>query len=163
MTCPCGVGADAESCCAPIIRGEKDPETAEALMRARYSAYVLDEVHYILDSNHPDTKDEVDLTAAGQWAKSADWQGLEIVETVDGGVDDTEGEVEFVARYHIGNERHRHHERARFKRDEGRWTYLDGDMVKPKPVVREGPRIGRNDPCPCGSGKKYKKCCGAAA
>ena len=30
---------------------------------------------------------------------------------------------------------------------------------KPKPVTRPGSRIGRNDPCPCGSGKKYKKCC----
>ncbi len=30
----------------------------------------------------------------------------------------------------------------------------------PVPVRREGPKVGRNDPCPCGSGKKYKKCCG---
>ena len=29
------------------------------------------------------------------------------------------------------------------------------------PVVRDAPKVGRNDPCPCGSGKKYKKCCGA--
>jgi preprotein translocase subunit SecA len=34
--------------------------------------------------------------------------------------------------------------------------------VKVKPIVKDGPRVGRNDPCPCGSGKKYKKCCGVA-
>ena len=34
------------------------------------------------------------------------------------------------------------------------------DVPKVETVVHEGPRIGRNDPCPCGSGKKYKKCCG---
>lgn len=35
------------------------------------------------------------------------------------------------------------------------------DVPKVETVVHEGPRVGRNDPCPCGSGKKYKKCCGA--
>ena len=31
---------------------------------------------------------------------------------------------------------------------------------KPQPIVNDGPKVGRNDPCPCGSGKKYKNCCG---
>ena len=34
---------------------------------------------------------------------------------------------------------------------------------KPQPIVNSGPKIGRNDPCPCGSGKKYKNCCGKNA
>jgi preprotein translocase subunit SecA len=40
----------------------------------------------------------------------------------------------------------------------------DGKLAQPvqKQVVREGPKVGRNDPCPCGSGKKFKKCHGAA-
>ena len=53
-----------------------------------------------------------------------------------------------------------HHERAEFSRIDGRWFYIDGEMIKAKPVVREAPKVGRNEPCPCGSGKKYKKCCG---
>ena len=78
-----------------------------------------------------------------------------------GGVDDDEGEVEFVARYRSGGSAEiEHHERATFKRWEGRWYYLDGDLVRPRPVVRSGPKVGRNDPCPCESGRKYKKCCG---
>jgi preprotein translocase subunit SecA len=36
-----------------------------------------------------------------------------------------------------------------------------GDRQPVQRVVRSGAKIGRNDPCPCGSGKKYKKCCGA--
>ena len=52
-----------------------------------------------------------------------------------------------------------HHENAYFKKIDGNWMYEVGD-VKPMTVVREGAKVGRNDPCPCGSGKKFKKCCG---
>jgi len=38
---------------------------------------------------------------------------------------------------------------------------LEETPAKSKPVRREGTKVGRNDPCPCGSGKKFKKCCGA--
>ena len=42
--------------------------------------------------------------------------------------------------------------------------FSHGDSVeRPETFRREGKKIGRNDPCPCGSGKKYKKCCGAKA
>ena len=78
-----------------------------------------------------------------------------------GGKEDDRGVVEFIARYKQKGVEHRHHERSRFARGEdGRWMYLDGDTVKPPPVLR-GEKVGRNQPCPCGSGKKYKKCCGA--
>jgi hypothetical protein len=39
-------------------------------------------------------------------------------------------------------------------------AYLEAASGKPKPITRPGAKIGRNEPCPCGSGKKYKKCCG---
>ena len=53
----------------------------------------------------------------------------------------------------------KHHERAQFELLDGTWYFLDGIPVTPKQFVREQPKVGRNDPCPCGSGKKYKKCC----
>jgi SEC-C motif-containing protein len=53
----------------------------------------------------------------------------------------------------------RHHERSVFEKIENRWYFKEGEMMKPKQVRREAPKVGRNDPCPCGSGKKYKKCC----
>jgi len=129
-------------------------------MRSRYTAYVLGEIDYIVDSHDPATRHEVDANGARQWSREADWEGLTIHEA-KGGEGDDEGVVEFTARYEMQGREIRHRERAEFKRINGRWYYHDGEMVKAKPVVREGPKVGRNDPCPCGSGKKYKKCCGA--
>ena len=82
------------------------------------------------------------------------------MDTEAGGPDDQEGVVEFIARYRTGGSAHAHHERSRFRRVDGRWYFVDGQMVKPTPV-RAAPTVGRNAPCPCGSGKKYKRCHGA--
>jgi SEC-C motif-containing protein len=158
LTCPCGNEASTEQCCGPIIQGERKPATAEELMRSRYSAYVLGEIEYILSTHHPKTAEQADRRSTEQWSKQAKWEGLEIRATEKGGPEDDEGEVEFVAHYKIKDREFVHHERAQFRRVDGTWRYYDGDMVKQQPV-RVGPKVGRNDPCPCGSGKKYKKCC----
>ena len=76
MTCVCGVGESNETCCLPIIKGEAPAKTAEALMRARYAAYVLGEVDFILESVHPDSPGEPDRRTTEAWSKNADWQGL---------------------------------------------------------------------------------------
>jgi len=68
--------------------------------------------------------------------------------------------VEFRALYTANGEFCNHHERSVFRRENGDWRFVDGDFVAEKPIEREEPKVGRNDPCPCGSGKKYKKCCG---
>jgi SEC-C motif-containing protein len=120
----------------------------------------MGKVEYISTTHDPDKRDDVDLKAAEQWAEHAEWQGLDIIDTEAGGADDDEGVVEFAARFGMQGKDQRHHERSRFKKIEGKWYYMDGDMVKNKPVVREGAKVGRNEPCPCGSGKKYKRCCG---
>ncbi|MBD3244209.1 MAG: hypothetical protein GF331_26695, partial [Chitinivibrionales bacterium] len=75
----------------------------------------------------------------------------------------SEGTVEFIASYDDSEGFKRHHEIGHFHKLHAAWYYEDGEMVKPKPVVRETPKVGRNDPCPCGSGKKYKKCCALSA
>jgi SEC-C motif domain protein len=160
VPCICGLGESIEACCGPIIKGERAAPTAEALMRSRYAAYALGEIDYILDSLHPLHREDVDRSATETWSKSATWKGLEIVSTEGGTEADERGMVEFIARFELGGAPQVHHERAQFARHGGRWYFVDGETVAPKPVVREGPRIGRNDPCPCGSGKKHKKCCG---
>ncbi len=43
--------------------------------------------------------------------------------------------------------------------EKGQFKELPSSGVKQETFVKTGPEIGRNDPCPCGSGKKYKKCC----
>jgi SEC-C motif domain protein len=157
--CPCGTGLSYGECCQPIIRGERPAETAEALMRSRYSAYVKVETDYIFETTHPKHREGYDAAGTKEWAESAEWQGLEIISVKDGGADDATGEVEFIARFSEKGEPREHHERALFKREPKGWLFTDGKPVKPQPVVK-AVKIGRNDPCVCGSGQKYKKCCG---
>ena len=157
-SCPCGSGSDYAACCEPIITGRKPAETAEQLMRARYSAHVKVEVDFLFDSTHPDHREGYDQAGAKAWAERSEWHGLEILDTVQGGPQDETGEVEFVARYRDKSGLRSHHERGQFERKDGRWLFTEGEMVKSKPLTAN--KIGRNDPCSCGSGLKYKKCCG---
>jgi SEC-C motif domain protein len=129
-------------------------------MRSRYCAYVLSDIDYIMETHDPSTAMNADRAGAARWAKDAEFRGLEILSVEGGEVDDDEGMVEFKARYVRDGASCLHHERSTFRKSRGRWFYVDGEMGKPTHGVRSGPKVGRNDPCPCGSGKKYKKCCG---
>jgi SEC-C motif-containing protein len=160
VTCECGKGPSTDECCGRFIKGDAKPETAEALMRSRYTAYAIQEIDYLEATHDPKTVKNMDREDTEKWAKEAKWEGLEIVETEAGGPEDETGVVEFIARYESDGNSIGHHERSTFRKIDGAWFYVDGDMVKPKPVKRETPKVGRNEPCPCGSGKKYKKCCG---
>lgn len=156
--CPCGAGGALAACCGRYLSGAEAAPTAEALMRSRYTAFVVQDVAYLLRSWHDSTRPAtLDLSDQAEFV----WQGLEIFDRQDGGGDGQEGMVEFVARFSAAGEEHSLHERSRFVREDGAWYYVDGDVNpgrrKQEPV--RSVRIGRNEPCPCGSGKKYKKCC----
>jgi SEC-C motif-containing protein len=130
-------------------------------MRSRYTAYVKVETEYLFETVHPDKRNDQDAKTASDWAKSSVWHGLTIIGTDGGEENDEKGTVEFMAHYSQKGERTRHHEVATFtKMDDGKWYFEDGEGVKPTQFIRETAKIGRNEPCPCGSGKKYKKCCG---
>jgi SEC-C motif-containing protein len=119
-------------------------------------------IDYIKKTTHKTALEDFDEGAAKSWSKNSEWLGLSIVSTEKGTEDDQDGMVEFVARYKqsgAGKEEN-HHERGTFKRESGKWLYVDGNIVGKEPFVREAPKIGRNEPCSCGSGKKFKKCCG---
>jgi SEC-C motif-containing protein len=160
--CYCGSSSSYAQCCQPFHSGSKKPETAEKLMRSRYSAYVVGSIDYIHETNDPRSKDAFDREAAEAWSKKSDWLGLEIVATRAGQPGDAEGEVEFKAKYRFEGEETVHHEVSLFRFDKaaGRWFYADGKTIQ-EPIQRTEPKVGRNDPCSCGSGKKYKKCCAA--
>ena len=132
-------------------------------MRSRYSAFVAANIDYIMDTHDPDTVDGVDRDSTLEWAKQADWKSLEILETEAGGKDDAFGRVDFCATYELKGTKVEHRESATFRKAGDQWLFVDGEQIAGPPVKREGPKIGRNDPCSCGSGKKYKKCCGKAA
>lgn len=156
-SCPCGSGAPYADCCEPIITGARPAETAEQLMRARYCAYVLVQTDFLFETTHPDHRQGYDQKGTKEWAESAEWEGLEIVGSRKGAAGDSDGEVEFIARFRLKEVLREHHELAGFKKEKGVWFFTEGAMVKPKPLVST--KIGRNEPCPCGSGAKYKKCC----
>ncbi len=158
--CPCGSGKPFEHCCGPILDHARKADTAEALMRARYTAYATCNIDFLYASAGPDVQSDFDPESSRRWAEGSEWNGMEIVATEKGSEQDDEGLVEFIARYSVNGTEFEHHERSLFQRINGEWKFIDGELVKPEPIVRETPKIGRNDPCPCGSGKKYKKCCG---
>jgi SEC-C motif-containing protein len=120
-SCPCGSRETYDACCGPIVRNERPADTAEELMRSRYSAYALGDVDHLFRTWYPGTRPD-DLAELAQ----LDWLGLEILEVVDGGPTDDHGIVEFVARHAGGTL----HERSRFVRTAGRWVYLDGDTTE---------------------------------
>lgn len=158
--CPCGSDKTYDTCCLPVIKGSKDADTAEALMRARYSAFVKTEIDFLYNTISAAQQRDFSYEDAADWSENSVWEGLDIIETIDGGPDDEKGTVEFIARFIQDDQEIRHHELASFEKIDGKWIFMDGVVPKPKQVIRETPKVGRNEPCPCGSGKKYKKCCG---
>ncbi len=159
--CCCGSGIEFDQCCGAILSGARQAESAEALMRARYAAFVTRQVDFLHQSLHPQHRQDHDIAATRRWAEKAQWMGLQVVEAKPAGDGDNEAIVEFIATYKEGGVVKPHHEISRFSRLDGEWFYVDGQLVIPQTATRDQPKVGRNDPCPCGSGKKYKKCCGA--
>ncbi len=149
-SCPCTSGLEYSVCCGPYIAGNQHAPSPGKLMRSRYTAYVKQDVDYLIATWHPNCRAEEWRSAITGSFDNTEWLGLTIVEESAGNSAD-EGFVEFIARFaEEGTKHSTMHERSRFLRLEQRWYYIDG--TKPQP--------GRNAICPCGSGKKYKKCCG---
>jgi len=120
--CPCDSGKPYEDCCAPWHQGLElghHAPTPLALMRSRYSAYVLGHIDYLLATWHPSTSPgELELSPVK-------WLGLEVRHDEMAG---DAGVVEFVARWREGGRGNRMHELSRFVRQSGRWYYIDGQV-----------------------------------
>lgn len=153
--CPCGSGRKADICCLPVISGEQAAMSPEQLMRSRYTAYAGGNTEYILRSWHSSTRPtELNLD------NNVSWTGLKVLNKTSIERAVIEGDyVEFIASYISNGEAGQMHERSRFLREQGEWRYVDGVQIE---VGEQLPAKvpGRNDPCFCGSGKKFKKCCG---
>jgi SEC-C motif-containing protein len=160
-TCPCGSQIELINCCLPIIQGKKQASTAEDLLRARYTAFTQGAVDFILSSHHSRTVHEVKREEIADWANHSQWMGLNIVQKEAGTIDDQEGTIIFSAHYRSNEKTHDHWEKSFFERENGHWKFLDAQGLRQGTLRRTEPKTGRNDPCTCGSGKKYKKCCAA--
>ena len=161
--CPCGSGQTLNECCQPIINGDSRAQSAESLIRARYTAHTIGEMDFILATHHPSTRADIDESATRRWASESTWLGLQIIKVDGGEAEDTSARIEFMARYRdSARRRHTHHERGVFEKYHGQWYFRDAEVPDVDQFKRDHPKLGRNDPCACGSGKKYKKCCAAA-
>lgn len=145
--CPCGLDQVYAACCGAYISGKTIAPNPESLMRSRYSAYVKGEVDYIANTQSGKAAIGFDKVQAKAWSEQADWKSLTVLNTKQDG---DKGEVEFMSHYILQGRPSYMHERSQFERIDGVWFYTDGKFVK----------TGRNDLCPCGSQKKFKKCCG---
>lgn len=153
--CPCGSGNSTETCCMPVILGDMEVKSPEQLMRSRYTAYVMRRADYILSSWHSSTRpDEMVLES------NPDWSGLKIVDTsFVNSQQAEEAYVEFIAGFLDNGVPGVMRERSRFLKEQEQWCYVDGVQIDlgDQAAIK---KPGRNDPCVCGSGKKFKKCCG---
>ncbi|GEA49716.1 UPF0225 protein [Vibrio inusitatus NBRC 102082] len=156
--CRCHSQKAYQDCCKPIHTDPKCALTPEQLMRARYCAHELRLVDFVVHTYHSSCNA---ITEADAIAESVhgEWKKLEVVST-EPGKDDNEGYVTFNAYFIEDKRQYSFTEKSRFVREDDQWFYIDGEMYDyPLPVKKR--EIGRNDPCTCGSGKKYKKCCGS--
>ncbi|WP_028582269.1 YchJ family protein [Desulfogranum japonicum] len=151
LSCPCGSASSYAQCCEPYLEGRENAPTAEALMRSRFTAYTRADTDYLLKTWHPETRPtSIDKETIPHW------YDLQILATNNGNAEDEHGTVEFLALARtIHNQSIDLHEKSRFVKIDSQWVYHSGDLTS----QAESKKPGRNKPCPCGSGKKYKKCC----
>jgi SEC-C motif-containing protein len=135
--------------------------TAEILMRSRYSAFALKQFDYIITTQKlgetPETAADIaESNGATQWIK------LEVLGSINGSEKDKTGQVTFCAQFKEGSNTGKLTETSNFERIDGQWYYTGGRhqiQGNTPHILPEEHKIGRNDPCHCGSGKKFKKCC----
>lgn len=150
--CLCGSNHPYNKCCEPYLTKVDVAPTAEALMRSRYVAYCHGNVDYLIATRHPSTRRFDDRINLNKSVKTTTWEALTVLNTRQGSQTDHTGYVEFMA-IHSQPEWGQLHERSKFVKENGRWFYVDGAMLPP--ILPK-----RNQPCWCGSGRKFKHCHG---
>lgn len=153
--CLCGSPITYQQCCELLHAGPAYALTTEALLRSRFTAYAMHNEAYLLTTWDPTTR-----PASVDFSKdTGEWKKLEIIMTKKGSAKDSKGIIEFKAFFTVEGEPRVMNEISRFIKKQGRWLYLDG---KVKSIAQDQGSFnqGLNAPCACGSGKKFKRCCG---
>ena len=147
--CPCGSAVEYSLCCQRYLSGEQVAPDPSHLMRSRYCAFVMKDADYLIRTSHSACHAARFRDEKSAGFATTEWLGLTVFEHTVSEADNT-GYVSFVARFREHGKPGAIIERSRFLKENSQWYYIDGTR----------PQFGRNDPCPCGSGKKFKKCCG---
>lgn len=124
--CPCGSTLPFEGCCGSIITEKRKAQTAEELMRSRYTAFTLGDVEYLMKSWHPQTRNLSEKREIQNWAKSVRWIKLEIINTAGGQQGDMAGTVTFIAYYREKGKLKTIKEKSSFTIVDGYWVYVSG-------------------------------------
>ena len=149
MLCPCQSSQPYTDCCQPFHTGQRQPENAEQLMRSRYAAYALQQIDYIVRTTVPAQQPLLNVAAIAQWSREAQWLGLTVHQHIPR-IGKRHAQVAFTARFAEHGSAHEHHELSTFVQINGAWYFID-------PTV---PLPSMKSPCICGSGVKFKACCG---
>lgn len=159
IACPCCSGKEFAACCKEIVEGTKFAATPLELMRSRYTAHVYKNMPHILRTMRGKALKLFDeeLTYS-EWFEQCLWKKLEIIDAPVVPKYGKEGVVEFKAFYDFKGAENVMHERSKFEKEDNQWFYVSAQ--KKNADIKTSEKVGRNDACPCGSGKKYKKCCG---
>ena len=115
--CPCGSGVPFSGCCSPVISGSDKARTAEQLMRSRYTAYVNQDVDYLVSTTHPDSRTPGLADSISTWMQQVNWTRLHVLNA-------TQDRVGFIAEYIADGKPGKHHERSLFKKLKGEWFYV---------------------------------------
>ncbi len=151
-TCFCGSQKSYNKCCFLFLSGKLIPETPEQLMRSRYSAFCTENIEYLTTTHHPSKRQPDERKLLTQTINTTQWLGLKILKVDKNKIFQGIGYVEFVAFYKT-NAIWQLHENSKFIHENGQWYYLEGEIL-------DSLKFTRNEPCWCGSKKKYKKCHG---
>ncbi|MGE4349371.1 MAG: YchJ family protein [Candidatus Berkiella sp.] len=154
--CYCCSEKDYQECCEPYHLGTLLPSTPEQLMRSRYSAFAIKNMVYIETTMKEKALHSADLEQTEEWLKEINWKRLSIIKSELPQA--SSGIVHFIAEYEENGEERRLEEISEFKKIANKWYYVHGRQLNPQQAQSQN-KIGRNDPCPCASGKKYKHCC----
>jgi len=130
MNCYCCSGKEFAECCQPFLDGTAKPQTAEELMRSRFSAYATAQIEYLLRSTHPSTRNFYKAEEIENWAKSNAWEKLEINTKTAGEAKDKIGTIEFKAYFTDADGKPQiHHEHSNFRKELGKWFFVDGKIL----------------------------------
>lgn len=156
--CPCGSGQAFGQCCAPVIGQQRPAATAEQLMRSRFTAHFIGDYRHLhrtyLETSRRPYVDDVRPDDVLAWSRL-------VIHSHEPGPRPDVAYVDFTAYFRHGDTEQALPEKSEFSRIDGQWFYVRSVRTGPAPV-KAAAKVGRNDPCPCGSGRKHKQCCLAA-
>jgi len=153
--CPCGSGQTFAACCNPILKREQPAPDAERLMRSRFTAHVARDFEHLHRTHLESSKEPY---AADSEQDGANWTRL-VIRSHEKGPKPGFAYVDFTAYFQEEDGEKALHEKGEFQLIDGTWYYIRAVRQGPAPIKSTQTKAGRNDPCPCGSGKKYKQCC----